>query len=175
MIFRETKLLGVLEVDIEPTRDNRGFFARTWCQKEFSEQGLSGNLVQCSTSFNAIRGTLRGLHYQAPPFAESKLVRCTAGEIYDVAIDLREDSTTFLEWYGTVLSARNRRSLYIPEGCAHGFLTLADESEVLYQMSEFYHPKAACGVRWDDPAFRIDWPEKVVVISQRDRELPDFE
>lgn len=175
MIFTETKLAGVFEVHPEPHGDERGLFARTWCQAEFEDHGLSGRLVQCSTSFNARRGTLRGLHYQAAPFAEAKLVRCTAGAIYDVALDLRQGSPTFLEWHGAELNARNRHALYIPEGCAHGFLTLEDESEVFYQMSEFYRPESARGVRWNDPAFNIAWPGSVEVISERDRMLPDFE
>jgi dTDP-4-dehydrorhamnose 3,5-epimerase len=174
MIFAETGLAGVFEVYPEPHSDERGLFARTWCQKEFADRGLSGKLVQCSTSFNARRGTLRGLHYQAAPFAEAKLVRCTAGAIYDIALDLRESSTTFLQWHGAHLNSRNRHALYVPEGCAHGFLTIEDDSEVFYQMTEFYHPESARGVRWDDPAFNIVWPEKITVISDRDRALPDF-
>jgi dTDP-4-dehydrorhamnose 3,5-epimerase len=174
MIFAETGLAGVFEVYPEPHSDERGLFARTWCQKEFADRGLSGKLVQCSTSFNARRGTLRGLHYQAAPFAEAKLVRCTAGAIYDIALDLRESSTTFLQWHGAHLNSRNRHALYVPEGCAHGFLTIEDDSEVFYQMTEFYHAESARGVRWDDPAFDIVWPEKVAVISDRDRALPDF-
>jgi len=154
--------------------DERGGFARSWCKQEFQNQGLNGNLVQCSISRNTRKGTLRGMHYQATPFAETKLVRCTAGAIYDVALDLREQSSTFRQWFGVTLSAENRQSLYIPEGCAHGFLTLTDESEVLYQISEFYHPESSRGVRWDDPAFRIVWPGKVEVISQRDRNYADF-
>jgi dTDP-4-dehydrorhamnose 3,5-epimerase len=174
MIFAETGLAGVFEVYPEPHSDERGLFARTWCQKEFADRGLSGKLAQCSTSFNARRGTLRGLHYQAAPFAEAKLVRCTAGAIYDIALDLRESSTTFLQWHGAHLNSRNRHALYVPEGCAHGFLTIEDDSEVFYQMTEFYHAESARGVRWDDPAFDIVWPEKVAVISDRDRALPDF-
>jgi dTDP-4-dehydrorhamnose 3,5-epimerase len=175
MIFVETRLAGVFEIQPELHSDERGSFARTWCQKEFEERGLSARVVQCSTSFNARRGTLRGLHYQASPFAEAKLVRCTAGAIYDVALDLREGSPTFLQWHGAALNSRNRHALYIPEGCAHGFLTIEDDSEVFYQMSEFYHPESARGVRWNDPAFNIAWPEKVAVISDRDRGLPDFQ
>ncbi len=174
MIFVETRLAGVFEVHPDPHTDDRGLFARTWCQEEFLERGLSGKVVQCSTSFNARRGTLRGLHYQAAPFEEAKLVRCTAGAIYDVALDLRKGSPTFLRWHGVELSARNRHALYLPEGCAHGFLTLEDASEVFYQMSEFYHPESARGVRWNDPAFGIIWPSAVEVVSERDRTLPDF-
>lgn len=175
MIFQTTKLAGVFEISPELRPDERGFFMRTWCQQEFEQHGLNGKLVQCSVSFNTLRGTLRGMHYQEAPFAEAKLVRCTAGAIYDVALDLRPESPTYKQWYGTVLSARNRHALYVPERCAHGFLTIEDESEVLYQMSEFYHPEAAKGVRWDDPAFGIVWPGAVKVISERDRDVPDFE
>ena len=175
MIFHETKLPGVFEVHLELNSDERGFFARSWCQKEFRDHGLSGDLVQCSISNNRRRGTLRGVHYQAAPFMETKVVRCISGAIYDVVLDLRRESPTFKQWYAMVLSAENRHSLYIPEGCAHGFLTLKDESEVLYQMSEFYQPDAGRGVRWNDPAFQIVWPEKVEVISERDRTYPDFE
>src|ERR1700739_544389 len=175
MLFHETKLPGVFELHISLLSDNRGFFARTWCQDEFKENGLDAHLVQCSISFNRRRGTLRGVHYQAEPFSETKIVRCTAGAIFDVALDLRKDSPTYKQWFGTVLSAENRLSLYVPKGCAHGFLTLADDTEVLYQMSESYHPESALGVRWDDPCFQIEWPGKVEVISERDRDLPDFE
>ena len=174
MIFHQTKLAGVVEIEMQSNPDERGFFARSWCQKEFQNHGLNGNLAQCSISHNMKRGTLRGMHYQAKPFAETKLVRCTAGAIYDVVLDLRGRSHTFLQWFAATLSADNHRSIYIPEGCAHGFLTLTDESEVLYQMSEFYHPESARGVRWDDPAFQIIWPDKVEVISERDRNYPDF-
>ncbi len=174
MIFRETKLVGVLEIHVEPKPDERGFFARTWCQKEFEEHGLNSQLVQCSISFNSRKGTLRGMHYQAAPCAEAKLVRCNRGAIYDVVIDLRPDSGTFKDWVAVVLTAEKRNMIYVPEGCAHGFLTLEDESEIFYQMSEFYSPESARGVRWDDPAFRITWPEKVQVISERDRSYPDF-
>lgn len=175
MLFQETRLAGVFEIHLEPKADERGFFARTWCQNEFSDHGLNSRLVQCSVSLNKQRGTLRGVHYQAAPFSETKVVRCTSGAIYDVVLDLREQSPTFKQWFGTILNAENRHSLYVPEGCAHGFLTLTDDSEVLYQMSEFYHPEAARGVRWNDPAFRIAWPGKVEVISGRDRTYPDFE
>jgi dTDP-4-dehydrorhamnose 3,5-epimerase len=175
MNFCQTKLPGVFEIRMQLNSDARGFFARSWCQKEFQDHGLNGNLVQCSVSLNSRKGTLRGMHYQAAPFAETKVVRCTAGAIHDVVLDLRAQSPTFKQWFATVLSAENRHSLYIPEGCAHGFLTLTDESEVLYQMSEFYHPEAGRGVRWNDPSFQIAWPERVEVISDRDRAYPDFE
>lgn len=175
MLFRETKLPGVFEIGLELLHDERGFFARTWCQNEFKEHGLESKLVQCSISFNRHRGTMRGVHYQAEPFAESKIVRCTAGAIFDVALDLRKGSPTYKQWFGIELSAENRKTLYVPKGCAHGFLSLTDNAEVLYQMSEFFHPESARGVRWNDPAFQIEWPGKVEVISERDRSLPDFE
>jgi dTDP-4-dehydrorhamnose 3,5-epimerase len=175
MEYHESKLSGVFEIRIEPIEDERGFFARTWCQKEFEERGLNSPLVQCSLSFNSKKGTLRGMHYQAAPFAETKLVRCTQGSIYDVVIDLRAQSPTFRNWISVVLDAKKRNMVYIPEGCAHGFLTLEDGSEVFYQMSQFYNAGSARGVRWDDPTFRIAWPEKVTVISERDRTYPDFE
>jgi dTDP-4-dehydrorhamnose 3,5-epimerase len=174
MIFQETKISGVFEVHPERKPDERGFFARTWCQKEFAEHGLDSRLVQCSLSYNTHKGTLRGMHYQAAPFAETKVVRCTQGAIYDVVLDLRPESATFKGWTSVVLTAENRDMIYIPTGCAHGFLTLQDATEVFYQMSEFYNPESARGVRWDDPEFRIVWPEKVSVISERDRTYPDF-
>jgi dTDP-4-dehydrorhamnose 3,5-epimerase len=175
MIFYETKLKGVFESHLEPQHDERGFFARTWCQSEFERRGLNSRLVQCSVSFSARARTLRGLHYQAPPHAETKLIRCTRGAIYDVIVDLRLESPTFKEWIAAVLTAKNHHMMYVPEGCAHGFLTLEAECEVFYQMSEFYNAESARGVRWDDPAFAIEWPEKVDVISERDRSYPNFE
>ncbi|MGO9863393.1 MAG: dTDP-4-dehydrorhamnose 3,5-epimerase [Terriglobales bacterium] len=175
MTFHDTKLPGVIEIHLDPAVDERGFFARSWCQKEFQDHGLNGKLVQCSVSLNFRKGTLRGIHYQGAPFAETKVVRCTSGAIYDVVLDLRPQSPTFKQWFSIVLTAENRHSVYIPEGCAHGFLTLTNESEVLYQMSEFYHPEAGRGVRWNDPSFQIIWPEKVEVISERDRTYLDFE
>lgn len=174
MEFLKTKLPGVFEIHIEAKPDERGFFARTWCQKEFEAQGLAANLVQCSLSFNKRKGTLRGMHYQIAPYEETKLVRCTRGAIYDVALDLRPQSPAFKEWVAVELTAEKRNMLYVPQGCAHGFLTLEDGSEVVYQMSEFQHAESARGVRWDDPAFQIKWPAKVEVISERDRTYPDF-
>lgn len=174
MLFKGTLVEGVVEIAVEYQVDERGLFGRTWCRKEFGEAGLRPDVVQCSISFNYRRGTLRGLHYQAAPHAEAKLVRCTRGAMYDVAVDLRPDSPTFCRWTAAELTAENRRALYIPEGCAHGFLTLEDNTEVFYQMSEFYHPEAARGVRWNDPAFGIVWPAEVTVISERDRSYPDF-
>lgn len=175
MVFSETGLPGAFVIDVEPHADERGFFARSWCQREFDARGLRSRLVQCSISGSRHRGTLRGLHYQAAPCEEAKLVRCTAGAVYDVVVDLRPDSPAFRQWHAVVLSAANHRALYVPEGCAHGYLTLADNTEVLYQMSEFYEPAAARGVRWNDPAFGIAWPAPVRVISERDRGYPDYD
>ena len=175
MTFQETKISGVFEIHPELKSDERGFFARTWCQSEFRDHGLDSNLVQCSISYNARKGTLRGMHYQAPPFSETKVVRCTQGAICDVVLDLRPESPTFRVWIAVYLTAENRNMVYVPKGCAHGFLTLKDGTEVFYQMSEFYNADSARGVRWDDPAFRIAWPEKVEVISERDRAYPDFQ
>jgi dTDP-4-dehydrorhamnose 3,5-epimerase len=174
MIFQETRIPGVFEINLEPKLDERGFFARSWCRAEFESHGLNPKLVQCSVSFNRRKGTLRGLHYQAAPHAETKLVRCTKGAIYDVVVDLRSQSRTFKNWVSALLTAESRNAMYVPEGCAHGFLTLEDESEVFYQMSETYNAESARGVRWDDAAFRIGWPEKVEVISERDRAFPNF-
>jgi dTDP-4-dehydrorhamnose 3,5-epimerase len=174
MIFRKTGISGAWVVEPERLEDERGFFARTWDPEEFAERGLNPKLAQCSLSYNRTGGTIRGLHYQAVPYEEAKLVRCTAGAIFDVAVDLRPDSSTFRDWFGVELSARNRLALYVPEGCAHGFLTLDDDSEVHYQISERYVPEAASGVRWNDPTFAIVWPGEVVMINERDRSYPDF-
>ncbi len=174
MLFNPTVLLGVFEIEVEPICDERGFFARAWCRREFDAHGLTSTLVQCSVSFNVQKGTLRGMHYQAQPDAEVKLVRCTRGAIYDVVLDLRQDSPTFTQWLALRLTADRRNMVYVPKGCAHGFLTLTNDAEVFYQMSEFYNPASARGVRWDDPAFQIAWPETIAVISDRDRTYPDF-
>jgi dTDP-4-dehydrorhamnose 3,5-epimerase len=172
MLFTESPIRGVFVIDPEPRADERGFFARTWCQREFDEHGLSMRVAQCGVSFSALAGTLRGLHYQAAPNQEEKLVRCTQGAIYDVAVDLREGSPTRFEWFAAELTATNHRMLYVPAGCAHGFMTRADNSEVSYQISMEFCPDSARGARWDDPAFGIAWPLPVRVISQRDRALP---
>ncbi len=173
MIFRPTKLPGVYVIEPERREDERGFFARVWCRDELAAHGLNPDLSQCSISFNRRRGTLRGMHWQAAPHAEAKLVRCTQGAIYDVALDLRPDSPTYRQWVGAELSAANRHALYIPEGCAHGFQTLTDDSEVLYLISTPYHADAARGARWDDPAFGIEWPAAAErVIAPRDRSWP---
>ncbi len=174
MIFRESKLAGVWVVELERLEDERGFFARSFCRNEFEEHGLDFELAQCSISFSREEATLRGLHYQDAPHEEHKLVRCTRGAIWDVVVDLRPDSDTFKGWSAAVLSAENRLALYVPKGLAHGFLTLEAESEVFYQMSEFFHPESARGLRWDDPAFGIDWPRSPAVISDKDLSHPPF-
>ena len=166
--------MGTIVIEVERHEDERGFFARAFCADEFAAHGLSTSVAQCNISFNRRRGTVRGLHFQRLPHAEAKLVRCTAGAIYDVAVDLRPASPTFCRHVGVELTARNRRMLYVPPGFAHGFQTLADESEVFYQMSEPFAAAAADGVRWDDPAFAIVWPLDVQVISERDRSFADF-
>jgi dTDP-4-dehydrorhamnose 3,5-epimerase len=174
VIFTETPLKGSFVIDLDRKEDERGFFARSWCQKEFETHGLNARLVQCNVSFNKTKGTLRGMHYQVAPHEEAKLVRCTMGSLYDVIVDLRSESPTYMRYFGVVLSAANRRALYIPERFAHGFQTLEDDTEVFYQMSEFYAPECARGFRWDDPAFGIAWPEPVRVISQKDLAYPNF-
>ncbi len=174
MIFTETRLKGAFIIEPERREDERGFFARTWCQREFEAHGLQVTWVQCNISYNREKGTLRGMHYQAAPHGEIKLVRCTMGMTYDVIIDLRPASPTFTQWIAVELSAENRRMLYIPEGFAHGFQTLAPHTEVFYQMSAFYAPAYARGVRWNDPLFGIEWPIEVRSISERDKSFPDF-
>ena len=175
MIFTETKLKGAYLIELEMLEDERGFFARSWSQREFEEQGLDARLAECNLSFNKREGTLRGMHYQVRPHGQPKLVRCTRGAIYDVIVDLRPGSETFKQWVGFELTPDNGRMLYIPEEFAHGFQTLADDSEVFYQMSTPYAPESARGVRFDDPAFRIEWPEATKrIIIARDREYPDF-
>ena len=174
MKFLDTDLDGVVEIELEPIFDERGFFARSWCEKEFQTQRLHSQFVQCNVSYNPLEGTLRGMHYQAEPFPEVKIVRCTRGAIYDVVLDLRPESRTFRHWFGVRLAETDLRMIYVPPGCAHGFLTLEDRTEVFYQMSEFYHPELARGVRWDDPAFNVAWPAAVRVISERDKSFPDF-
>jgi len=174
MLFTETGVGGTVIVDVEAHPDERGFFARSWCTREFEAHGLNPCLVQCNISRNLARGTLRGMHYQVAPHGESKLVRCTRGAICDVVIDLCKTSPTYLQHLAVELTEDNHRALYIPEGLAHGFLTLTDNSEVFYQMSAFYEPTAARGFRWNDPAFNIPWPLPVTVISRRDREYGDF-
>jgi dTDP-4-dehydrorhamnose 3,5-epimerase len=174
MIFTPADLPGAFVVQPEPIEDERGSFARLFTPGEFEARGLNSRIALASVSFNRVKGTLRGMHYQLAPHAETKLVRCGVGAIYDVIVDLRPDSPAFRRWIGVELSAKNRRMLYIPEGFAHGFLTLGDESEVFYQISADYAPHAARGVRYDDPAFGINWPGAIACISERDRTYPDF-
>jgi len=172
--FVPLPVAGAVVVEADRIEDERGFFARTFCRDEFAAGGLDADLVQCSISFNERAGTLRGIHYQRAPHEEAKLVRCTMGAIRDVVVDLRQESPTFRRWAAVDLTAANRSAVYIPKGVGHGFLTLADASEVLYHMSVVFHPASAAGVRWDDPAFAIDWRAPVRVISERDRNFPDF-
>jgi dTDP-4-dehydrorhamnose 3,5-epimerase len=170
MVFRETPLAGAFTIEPQLIHDERGFFANTWSQDEFRQWGLNPNVVQVSQSLNRVRGTLRGLHFQAEPYQEAKLVRCIVGSIFDVIVDLQEDSPTFRQWFGIELSANNRLMLYVPENFAHGFQTLVDNTEVAYQLSEYYHPEAARGLRWDDPALGVEWPLPVTVMSERDKQ-----
>lgn len=174
MIFTETKLKGSFVIDIKPIEDDRGFFARSFCHREFEGYKLNTNVVQTNLSFNKEKGTLRGLHTQFAPFEETKLVRCTRGSIYDVIVDLRNDSDTFLQWVGVELSEDNYRMFYVPEGFAHGFITLADNTDVTYQVTQYYTPGAERGYRWDDPAFDIEWPIEPKIISDKDKSHPFF-
>jgi dTDP-4-dehydrorhamnose 3,5-epimerase len=174
MIFSETNLKGAFLIEPERKEDQRGFFARTWCQQEFEDHGLNSKLVQCSVSFNNKKGTLRGMHFQVAPFDETKLVRCTKGEIFDAIIDLRSDSPTFKKHFSVLLNEENRLMLYIPPGFAHGFQTMSDNTEVFYQMSQLYSPEHARGVRWNDPVFGIQWPADERIIIDRDLNYPDF-
>ena len=174
MIATETELKGAFTIALEKFTDVRGFFARTWSQQEFLGLGLDENLVECNISFNKQKGTLRGMHYQAEPHGQVKVVRCTRGAIFDVIIDLRPESSTFKRWVSIELSAENHRMLYVPRGFAHGFQTLRDNTEVLYQMSSYYEPESGRGVRWNDPAFGIDWPSVERIIIDRDQAYPDF-
>ena len=174
MIFQETRLRGAYRIELQRLEDERGFFARSWCRNEFLDHGLNAQLAQCNISFNRLKGTLRGMHYAAAPFDEAKLVRCTSGALYDVIIDLRRQSPTYRQHIGEVLSAANHKMLYVPEGFAHGFQTLEDNTEVFYQMSQFYSPGHARGVRYNDPAFGIHWMISEPVMTERDRDYPDF-
>lgn len=174
MIFEETKLAGTFVIRLERHEDDRGFFARTYCVRELSATGLDPEIVQRSISYNKVRGTLRGMHFQAPPHEENKIVSCTRGAIHDVIVDLRPDSKTYREWLAVTLTAEEGTALFVPKGFAHGFLTLADDTIVSYDISTFYIPEAARGLRFDDPAFAIEWPFAPIVISQRDRGYPAF-
>lgn len=172
--FLHTPIPDAFVVEVERLEDERGFFARSWCSEEFRKMGLSGTLAQCSISFSAHKGTLRGMHYQANPYQEAKLVRCTSGTIHDVIVDIRPTSKAYKRVFAIELSAQNRKMLYVPEGVAHGFQTLEDDTEVFYQISEFYHPELARGIRWNDRTFQIQWPMEPTAMSARDREFPDF-
>jgi dTDP-4-dehydrorhamnose 3,5-epimerase len=175
VIFTETELAGAWTIDLDRREDPRGFFARAWCQEEFAQHGLETRVVQCNLSHNERRGTVRGMHYQVPPHAEVKVVRCTRGSVYDVIVDLRPESPSYGRWIGVELSAENGRALYVPEGFAHGYQALEDETETYYQVSEFYAPGAERGLRWDDPAFAITWPlPDDAFLSEKDRTWPDF-
>jgi dTDP-4-dehydrorhamnose 3,5-epimerase len=175
VIFKETELNGAYVIDLQRSEDERGFFARAWCAREFKDAGLESELAQANLSYNKSKGTLRGMHLQHPPHEEVKLVRCIRGALYDVIIDLREGSPTYGRWIGVDLTDENRRMLYVPRGFAHGFQTLRDDTEVLYLVSEFYAPGAESGLRWNDPAFQIDWPLGTpTVISEKDASWPDF-
>jgi dTDP-4-dehydrorhamnose 3,5-epimerase len=174
MIFSKTAIPGAFLISLNRNDDERGFFARTFCRSEFTKHGLNSDLVQCSISFNEQRGTLRGMHFQKPPYEETKIVRCTMGAMYDVIIDLRPDSPTFRQWLSFELNAENRLMLYIPRGLAHGFLTLENNTEVFYQMFDQYVPESAVGVRWNDTAFGIKWPETPKIISVKDQDYTDF-
>lgn len=174
MIFKATELNDAYIIDLDKLADKRGFFARSFCINEFKEHGIEFPIVQANVSYNRYKRTLRGMHYQQEPHGEAKLVRCTNGAIFDAIIDVRPDSSTYMQWMGVELSERNYRMLYVPEGFAHGFITLEDETEVTYQVSEFYTPGAEKGIRWDDSTFNIDWPADPSIISEKDKTWPDF-
>ncbi len=175
MKFTSTKISGTYTIEMQPRSDERGFFARSFCAEEFKQYGLNPNFVQCNVSFTSQRGSVRGLHYQAAPYEEAKLVRCTKGAICDVTLDLRPGSPTFKQWVTVELTADNHQMLYLPTGCAHGFQTLVDNTEVCYQVSAVYHTESGRGVRWNDPAFGIELPLAVTIINDRDRSYSDFE
>ena len=175
MEFSETPIAGALLIGVEPRSDERGFFARVWCEGEFDARALHARFVQANIAFSQRRGTMRGLHYQLPPHAEAKLVRCIQGRIFDVIVDVRPESSSYGRWYGTELSAENRRAVYVPDGCAHGYQTLTDGAEVFYLVSAQYEPDAEAGIRHDDPAFGIEWPLEVSVISEKDRDWSDYQ
>jgi dTDP-4-dehydrorhamnose 3,5-epimerase len=174
VIFHETELKGAYVIEIEKLKDHRGFFARSWCQNEFEAHNLVSRVKQSNVSYNKTKGTLRGMHYQISPYEETKLVRCTRGAIYDVIIDLRPASPTYSQWIGVELTAENYKMLYVPENFGHGFQTLEDDTEVTYQVTQFYTPGSERGIRWNDPAFSINWPIEVQVISDKDKSWPDY-
>jgi dTDP-4-dehydrorhamnose 3,5-epimerase len=175
MIFTETPIPGAVLVQLEPHRDDRGFFARAWCREEFAAHGLTAPFVQANLAQSHEAGTLRGLHYQTAPYEEAKLIRCLRGGIYDVVVDLRPDSPTYRQWHAERLTAARRNALYVPEGCAHGYQTLEDDTEVFYQVTAAYTPGVEQGIRYDDPAFGVEWPRAVTVLSDKDGAWPDFD
>lgn len=174
MEFTETPIAGAYLIDVNRIGDDRGFFGRLWCEQEMADMGLATCIRQSNIGVSARAGTLRGLHFQRTPHAEVKIIRCPRGAVYDVIVDLRRDSPTFKQWFATELTAANARMLYIPEGCATGYQTLVDDTEIYYHTTEFYHPESAIGVRYDDPAFAIDWPLEITAISDNDTQWPDF-
>ena len=174
MIFTETKLKGAYLVEVKKIEDDRGFFGRAWCQREFEEAGLNGKICQINTSFSKHKGTIRGMHYQVDPYQETKFIRCTRGAIYDVIIDLRPKSPTFMEWVGHELSADNYKMVYVPENFAHGLITMEDDTEIYYPVTQFYTPGAERGFRFNDPAFKVDWPVDALHVSEKDMEHDDF-
>ena len=175
MIFKETPLKGAFEIEVQKIEDERGFFGRVWCEKEMEQHGLNTNLVQSNVSLSKNKGTLRGMHFQRSPFQETKLVRCTKGAVYDVIVDLRPDSKTFKKWHGVKLTEDNHKMIYVPENFAHGFLTLENNSEVTYLVTQFYNQNMEAGLRWNDPAINIDWPGNIQEISVKDSNHPDFD
>lgn len=174
MIFNKIPLEGAMIIEMEKIEDNRGYFARCYCNKEFSKMGLESSIKQCNLSENYKKGTIRGMHYQSQSFAEDKIVRCCRGAVYDVIVDLRKSSSTYLNWYGVELSEENQKMMYAPKGVAHGFQVLEDNSTLFYMITEYYNPKAGRGVRWNDPAFNIKWPLEVTEISDKDKSYPDY-
>jgi dTDP-4-dehydrorhamnose 3,5-epimerase len=174
LIFTETELKGAFIINVKKLEDERGFFGRTFCQKEFEDHGINPHVVQANVSYNKVKGTVRGMHYQVHPYEETKLVRCVRGAIYDVIIDLRKNSPTYTKWIGVELREDSYRMLFVPEGFGHGFITLQDNTEVIYQVSQFYTPGSERGIRWDDPAFNIHWPIKPVIISDKDTQHSDY-
>jgi len=174
MIFNETAVHGAYTIDVNRIGDERGYFGRLWCQKELNDMGLKSHICQSNVGFSPVKGTLRGLHFQRAPHAEVKIVRCTRGAVFDVVVDLREWSPTYLKWHGVELNEDNGTMLYVPEGCATGYLTLRENSEIYYHATEFYQPESAHGVRWNDPAIGIEWPAEPEVLSDNDINWPDY-
>lgn len=174
MIFTETILKGAFIIEVKRLEDERGFFGRAWCKKEMDDHGLNANAVQANVSYNKVKGTLRGMHFQVAPYSETKMVRCTSGAIYDVIIDIRPESPTFKKWFGIELTEENFKMLYVPEGFAHGFITLKDHSSVHYMVTEYYTPGAEGGLRYNDPSFNIEWPMQPVIVSEKDKNHPLF-